>query len=38
MYIYGPMFGNAESPLFLFAAQCFITESMQKVILCYSCV
>jgi hypothetical protein len=36
--IYGPMFGNAESRLFLFAPQCFNTESMQKVILCYSCV
>jgi hypothetical protein len=32
-YIYGPTFGNAESHLFLFAAQCFNTESMQKVIL-----
>jgi hypothetical protein len=31
MYIYGPTFGNAESRLFLFAAQCFNTESMQKV-------
>jgi hypothetical protein len=28
-YIYGPTFGNAESRLFLFAAQCFNTESMQ---------
>jgi hypothetical protein len=27
-YIYGPTFGNAESRLFLFAAQCFNTESM----------
>jgi hypothetical protein len=25
------MFGNAESRLFVFAAQCFNTESMQKV-------
>jgi hypothetical protein len=33
-YIYGPTFGNAESRLFLFAAQCFNTEAMQKV----SCV
>jgi hypothetical protein len=33
-YIYGPTFGNAESRLFLFAVQCFNTESMQKVILC----
>jgi hypothetical protein len=37
-YIYGPTFGNAESHLFLFAAQCFNTESMQKVILWHSCV
>jgi hypothetical protein len=37
-YIYGPMFGNAESCLFLFAAQRFNTESMQKVILWHSCV
>jgi hypothetical protein len=35
---YGPTFGNAESRLFLFAAQCFNTESMQKVILWHSCV
>jgi hypothetical protein len=35
---YGPTFGNAESRLFLFAAQCFNTESVQKVILWYSCV
>jgi hypothetical protein len=26
IYIYGPTFGNAESRLFLFAAQCFNTE------------
>jgi hypothetical protein len=32
-YIYGPAFGKAESRLFLFAAQCFNAESMQKVIL-----
>jgi hypothetical protein len=38
VYIYGPTFGNAESRLFLFAAQCFNAESMQKVILCHSCV
>jgi hypothetical protein len=38
IYIYGPTFGNAESRLFLFAAQCFNIESMQKVILCHSCV
>jgi hypothetical protein len=31
-YIYGPMFGRAENRLFLFAAQCFNTDSMQK---CY---
>jgi hypothetical protein len=29
-YMYGPTFGIAESSLFLFAAQCFKTESMQK--------
>jgi hypothetical protein len=28
--VYGPTFGNAEIRLFLFAAQCFNTESMQK--------
>jgi hypothetical protein len=33
-YIYGPTFGNAESRLFLFAAQCFNIELMHKV----SCV
>jgi hypothetical protein len=38
VYIYGPTYGNAESRLFLFAAQCFSTESMQKLILCHSCV
>jgi CRISPR/Cas system-associated endonuclease/helicase Cas3 len=37
-YIRGPTFGNAESRLFLFAAHCFNTESMQKVILRHSCV
>jgi hypothetical protein len=31
MYIYGPTFGIAEIRPFLFAAQCFNTESMQKV-------
>jgi hypothetical protein len=31
-YIYGPTIGTAESGVFLFA------ESMQKVILCHSCV
>jgi hypothetical protein len=29
-YIYGHTFGNAEVRLFLFAAHCFNTESMQK--------
>jgi hypothetical protein len=29
-YVYGPTFGNAESRLFLFAAQCFNTASMHK--------
>jgi hypothetical protein len=29
-YIYGPTFGNAKISLFLFAAQCFNTESMQN--------
>jgi hypothetical protein len=38
VYIYGPTFGNAESRLFLSAAQCFNTESMQKVFLYHSCV
>jgi hypothetical protein len=28
-YLYGPTFGNAESRLFLFAAQRFNIESMQ---------
>jgi hypothetical protein len=36
--IYGPTFDNAESRLFLFAAQRFNTESVQKVILWLSCV
>jgi hypothetical protein len=31
-YICGLKFGNAESRLFLFAAQCFNIESMQKVL------
>jgi hypothetical protein len=38
MHIYGPTFGNAESRLFLFPAQRFNTESMQKVMLWHSCV
>jgi hypothetical protein len=29
-YIYGPTFRNGESSLFLFAAQSFNIESMQK--------
>jgi hypothetical protein len=37
-YIYGLTFGNAETRLFLFAAQYFKTESMQKIFLCHSCV
>jgi hypothetical protein len=28
VYIYEPTFGNAESRLFLFAAQCLITETI----------
>jgi hypothetical protein len=36
--VYGVTFGNAGSSLFLLATQCFNTESMQKVILCHSCV
>jgi hypothetical protein len=37
-HIYGLTFGNAESRLFLFAAQCFNTESVHEVILWHSCV
>jgi hypothetical protein len=37
-YVYGPTFGNAESRLFIFAAQCFNTGLMQNVFLCHSCV
>jgi hypothetical protein len=33
IYIYGLKFGNTEGHLFLFSAQCFNIESMQKVIL-----
>jgi len=36
-YIYGPRFGKAET-VFLFAAQCFNTESMQRGFLCHICV
>jgi hypothetical protein len=38
VYIYGPTFDNAESSLFLFAAQCFNTESVQEIILWHSYV
>jgi hypothetical protein len=38
VFLHGPTFGNAESRLFLFAAQCFNIESMQKVFLCHSYV
>jgi hypothetical protein len=34
--VYGPTFGNAERCLFLFAAQRFNTEWMQKDILWHS--
>jgi hypothetical protein len=37
-YAYGPTFSNAESRLFLFAAQGFNIESMQNIFLCHSCV
>jgi hypothetical protein len=37
-YIYGLMFGNVESRLFLYAAQGFNIESMQKVFPCHSCM
>jgi hypothetical protein len=30
-YVYGSTFGNAESRLSLFAAQCFDIESVQKM-------
>jgi hypothetical protein len=36
--MYGPMFGNAESRLFLFAAQRFNIESMQKIFYCVTVV
>jgi len=38
VYKYGPTFGSAESRLFLFAAPCFNTESMQRGFRCHSCV
>jgi hypothetical protein len=37
-YVYGRTFGNTESRLYLFAAQCFNNESKKKVILWHSCV
>jgi hypothetical protein len=37
-YIYGPTFNNAESRLFLYAAERFNIELVQKVFLCHSCV
>jgi hypothetical protein len=37
-YIYGLTFGKAERRFFLFAAQCFNIESMQKVFLGHNCV
>jgi hypothetical protein len=36
-YIYRHTFGNAEIRLFLFAAQCLNTESMQKGYPNYKC-
>jgi hypothetical protein len=36
--IYGPTFGNAESRLFLYAAQCFNIESMQSYPVSQLCV
>jgi hypothetical protein len=35
---YGLTSGNSERRLFLFAAQCFNIESIQKFILCHICV
>jgi len=37
-YIYRPTFGNAESRLFVFAAQCFNTVSLLRGFVCHSCV
>jgi hypothetical protein len=37
-YIRGLTFDNAESSSFLFAAQCFYIDSMQKYFVCHSCV
>ena len=37
-YMYGPTFGNAESRLFVFAAQCFNTEPLQSGFQCHICV
>jgi hypothetical protein len=38
LYIYGPKFGNAESRLVLFAAQCFNTESVRSYPVAQLCV
>jgi hypothetical protein len=38
LYIYGLTFAKLKAVSFLFAAQCFNIESMQKVFLCHSCV
>jgi len=38
VFIYGPTFGNAESRLFVFAAQCFNTEPLQSAFLCHICL
>jgi hypothetical protein len=35
VYIYEPMFGNAESRLFLFVAQCLNTEWIMNAVLCH---
>jgi hypothetical protein len=37
VYIWTCIFGKAANRLFLFTAQCFNIESMQKVFWCYSC-
>jgi hypothetical protein len=37
-FIYGPTFGNIETRLFLFAAQCFNIESMQSFPVSQLCV
>jgi hypothetical protein len=38
IYIYGPTFGNAESRLFVFAAQCFNTINAEWFSLSQLCV